>query len=835
MKKFQKKQISAFLIVGIMCISLLVTGTFAWQSIRQRASNKFEEDITPGARLHDDFNGLLNKDVYVENYTSLNDNVPIYARVQLKEYMEIGSDAGNFEKEDRSVTILGSTEDHKIEYNDIDTWHTHEYKPTSALDLEFREYWGWELGNDQDTEEKYYMPTFNKNNQNLDSDINGTLEGSDNDKTQGTPYDDYVVYREGQTKTGKEEYYDPTNPTVPIQKDAIHTAQKIEDKAKVVSMQEWIALGKPIGEYWVYDSDGWAYYAKPIESGKASGLLLNKVNAKKKSDDRYHYSIEAIGEFATAGDWGGFENITTEGRDLLDTIADLKPKTISITPKENKYHQAVKIGNSLTLEADVLVQNGTGSPSEKEVVWQMEDESVSNMLTGNVFHPTDENMVGKTYTIMMTSKLTPEVSNKIRVTVLPADVESNEIMIGEDNKQYISFGNNIYKRIEEDGTLSNYISAGNDKLIGNSDDLTNVVEVSPAHETFGKFFLQEGENLYKWMGVDGFLGTSDDQYVASGTGNWPENITDFLADEMRIKTEAGSTENIQVKMGMQTKFIAEVYFRGQLMEDHEVTWSINGQSDANTTISEDGVLSVGANERIDNTIHVIAASKQDPSKLRTSITITVIPLGYEDIPSIEPESETTVRIGTVDYYVLEKNEEKALLWAKQSVHTDYYGKSAFETGEESGYNWNNSIPRKWLNETFYNDTNYIPTDIKGKIIETTLYSRFYDNSDNANIIESINHIFLLSYEDIEGLDGDLPDERLYTGNGQFIKIKDLIPTDATWLRTNGVKSPGNSNGWTAYTIWKNDDFHINKTVGKNLSRAIRPSFWIKLPTSTDAP
>ena len=241
MKKFQKKQIRSFLIVGIMSMSLLITGTFAWQSVRQRASNKFEEDITPGARLHDDFNGLLNKDVYVENYTSLNDNVPIYARVQLKEYMEIGIDAGNFEKEDRNVIILGSTEDHKIEYNDIDTWHTHEYKPTSTLDLEFRQYWDWELGNDQDTEEKYYMPTFNKNNQNLDSDINGTLEGSDNDKNQGTPYDDYVVYSEGQTKTGKEEYYDPTNPTIPIQKDATHTAQKIEDKAKVVSRQEWIA------------------------------------------------------------------------------------------------------------------------------------------------------------------------------------------------------------------------------------------------------------------------------------------------------------------------------------------------------------------------------------------------------------------------------------------------------------------------------------------------------------------------------------------------------------------------------------------------------------------
>ncbi|MDE6475454.1 MAG: hypothetical protein K2L08_01190, partial [Erysipelotrichaceae bacterium] len=513
MIQLPKKKVKAFIVAGCISAALLVTGTFAWQSINQTAINQFEGEVIPGARLHDDFNGLQNKDIYVENYGSLGDSVPIYARIQLKEYMEIGIDAGNFEKQDRNVKVVGSTEEHKIEYNDVSTWHTHEFKSTSALDVEFRKYWDWELGNDKDTEEKYYMPTFNKNNQSLTSDINGTLEGLDNDKTQGTPYDDYVMYSEGQTQDGKEEFYDPKNPTVPIQKDATHTAQKVEDKAKVISMQEWITLGKPIGEYWVYDRDGWAYYAKPIESGKASGLLLNKVNAKKKPDDRYHYSIQAIGEFATAGDWSGFESITDEGRDLLDTIADLKPKAISIVPKDNKYHYTVKVGNSLTLEADVIVQNGTDSPSEKEVIWQMEDGNASHLLNGNVFHTTDANLAGKTYTVIMTSNLTPEVSDKIQITVLPANAESEEIIIGEDKKQYIYFGYNVYKRMEDDGSLSNYISAGSDKIIGNSDDLTNVVEINPAHETFGKFFLKEEENLYKWMGQDGFLGTSDDKYV----------------------------------------------------------------------------------------------------------------------------------------------------------------------------------------------------------------------------------------------------------------------------------------------------------------------------------
>ncbi|MDE6475938.1 MAG: hypothetical protein K2L08_03710, partial [Erysipelotrichaceae bacterium] len=333
--------------------------------------------------------------------------------------------------------------------------------------------------------------------------------------------------------------------------------------------------------------------------------------------------------------------------------------------------------------------------------------------------------------------------------------------------------------------------------------------------------LKEEENLYKWMGQDGFLGTSDDKYVISETNNWPENITDFVADEIRIKTEAGETEDIQIKIGTQIKFIAEVYFRGQLIADHEVIWSINGQSDTNTTISEDGVLYVGGNESVGRTINVIASSKQKPNKLTKHITITVINLGYEDIPNVEVGSDTTVRIGNYDYYVLANDGYKALLWMKNSYLTAMYFGS-------SGSNWENSGARQFLTD---NISTFIPNNLMNKIVETELTTRYYASDgiplSSPSFVTTRDKLFLLSYEDLFGTSsntGTLDRNDLYTANGKLGDAYDLPSNNqVSWLRTNYIDN-------RAYLL-------NNITVPSSSNYAIvhwgsyylRPAFWIQLP------
>ena len=65
MQSKRKKQVSA-VVAAVLVVAIALSGTYAWQSISQRARNEADGFANPGGRLHDDFNGQ-NKDIYVEN------------------------------------------------------------------------------------------------------------------------------------------------------------------------------------------------------------------------------------------------------------------------------------------------------------------------------------------------------------------------------------------------------------------------------------------------------------------------------------------------------------------------------------------------------------------------------------------------------------------------------------------------------------------------------------------------------------------------------------------------------------------------------------------------
>ena len=51
-----KKQLSA-VAAAALTVAVALTGTYAWQSISQKAKNVVVSEGNPGGRLHDDFNG----------------------------------------------------------------------------------------------------------------------------------------------------------------------------------------------------------------------------------------------------------------------------------------------------------------------------------------------------------------------------------------------------------------------------------------------------------------------------------------------------------------------------------------------------------------------------------------------------------------------------------------------------------------------------------------------------------------------------------------------------------------------------------------------------------
>ena len=364
--------------VGAVAMAAVIAlgGTFAWQSISQQALNEAAAIVNPGGRLHDDFDGS-NKDVYVENFTDAVDGTPIFARVRLDEYMELGTGAGTDRNlaEGEALTVSGLTvvgQGSKI--NDKSTWTTRKPGGGSA----FEEYYTW----DMEGGKTVYMPTFNKNKDSLKADVNGTYDGKpDTD----IPYDDYVAYTVDQQITADATYDNDNND---VEDDGVRIESETHTAAEtingtVITMEEWATRWAAYqtalednpeadpadynvkGNFWVWDADGWAYWANPIEPGTATGLLLDGIELVNPPSDSFYYGINVVGQFVTADDIGylngtGFYDRSAgrvpsaNAEDLLELITGTP---IEVPPTEgemdastsDEIRDAVVMGNQYSI------------------------------------------------------------------------------------------------------------------------------------------------------------------------------------------------------------------------------------------------------------------------------------------------------------------------------------------------------------------------------------------------------------------------------------------------------------------------------------------------------
>lgn len=320
-----RKQLFTAGISAATCVAVLITGTFAWQSISQTAKNEIVGDVNPGGRLHDDFNGT-NKDIYVENFMQENEGgVPLLVRIRLYEYMEIGDDAGKTDSQIPAGTSKKATSvltGGKLE--DVSTWHLH--KLTAKSDAEedtIHAYWDWSYGG-----QTTYMPTFNKNKDSLTADINGTYEGKNTG--DAVHFDDYQTYSVGDKVSGSAIYDADSNDVEekPGTEGVNYTKKNEEHEAtvtingSVITMEQWKQNGCEMGDFWVYDEDGWAYWANPLYPGTATGLLLDGIKLVKKPSQRWYYGIYVDSQMVTADDLNKDDNTG-----FYDTVKGSKPST----------------------------------------------------------------------------------------------------------------------------------------------------------------------------------------------------------------------------------------------------------------------------------------------------------------------------------------------------------------------------------------------------------------------------------------------------------------------------------------------------------------------------
>lgn len=428
-----------------LAVTVLVSGTYAWQAFSQEVTN---EKITgvglPGGRLHDYFDGT-DKDVFIENYTTAAEGENVYARIRIDEYFESGANAGTADAKNPTILRgdLAQSAETTPTLNNKDSWDTYIHRADGDItpDSEIREYRDLELGGSS-----VYMPTFNQNIDDLEPDFNGTFRDEYNEIKE-EPYDDFEKYTVGgtpSTATDKVVTVDGTASTA-----TTHTAKETKT-ADITTMAEWLDDGAPISDTWVFDVDGWAYYAAPIAPETATGLLIDGITVIDSPSQQWYYAVNVTAQIATAGDWGAEDdddtassmyasNMTDEGVYLLNRVSGLvtvEEMLVKNTDDSQLELEDVQIasGTDKTYQVFYTVVNGEGLDNETIMDWTIEEvasDSSSGADLSNVldytsgqdtvkFSPTSD-MEGYQYKITATSALDSSKTVYITVSVPVAE------------------------------------------------------------------------------------------------------------------------------------------------------------------------------------------------------------------------------------------------------------------------------------------------------------------------------------------------------------------------------------------------------------------------------
>jgi len=291
-----------------------------------------------------------NKEIYVENFDDL---TPIFVRVRLSEYMETGPGAELHPNDPAFAARTAQPLIAGADRLDPTTWTTLIPNAASGTPTAtFRDYWRLT----QDGGGKWFMPTFNQDPVSREPDVKGDAWGLipalpelPNATRRGLPsavlgnpdlvdqpyayapgagLSDYFELNTTHTATVKTYDWDlelPVMDTAPITQTAKETLD-----AEIMTMAAWNAANQPVGNIWVLDTDGWAYWASPLAAGEATGLLLNEMKYTNPVVGTMYYAVYADADLATLSQlpmaWDGTASNAPMSKDaetLVKVITDM--------------------------------------------------------------------------------------------------------------------------------------------------------------------------------------------------------------------------------------------------------------------------------------------------------------------------------------------------------------------------------------------------------------------------------------------------------------------------------------------------------------------------------
>ena len=321
--------------------TLVIAGTFAWTNFSAQIVNVFSglgsgnggtDPIGPGGTLHNDHSeGDENRQVYIENWGS----EPLFVRIRLDEYMEMGLGAG-YKSESinqetgESIPHPGNLAESVVSgasIDVVDSWTTHVPNESTPheCDTIFHDYWQWEMGG-----QKFFFPA------------------SESDREDPS----FVATNSPANLTEES-----------VNVDGIYAVQT--RSSEVLTMAQWLEQGGLIGDYWVIDTDGWAYWAAPLSPGDTTGLLLNRVIQTTQPQYDYFYGINVVAQMATR-DLHEFDNYerfgdeanggwTDAGRLLMKSVVGVEHRNFVTIVSNSTEHMPYEmwIGASRYVETEL--------------------------------------------------------------------------------------------------------------------------------------------------------------------------------------------------------------------------------------------------------------------------------------------------------------------------------------------------------------------------------------------------------------------------------------------------------------------------------------------------
>lgn len=364
-------------VAAFLILLILTTGTFAWQSVSQQALNQAIGAPGPaGGRLHHRFQVMgpnygeqegatvgqaqwragmtADKAVYIENFERIaNNGRDIFLRVRLYEYMEIGQGArlhpGELGFDDREAVSVIQGADRE----DFTTWTVRVPGDDPDGSNYFRQFWDWGMGG-----QTYFIPTFNRDPYSRETDIKGNAfdpqalqTGETRSSTHRGMSHAYPLEAGLSSFFTAERYHYglvkswDASLNLGIGGHAIATYAtrhdaKLSLHASVITMDYWInQLNSQPGNFWVWDEDGWFYWAMPLAAEDATGLIINSVGLRQNPSAQWFYAIFVDAEMAIANEWhagaaglGWFHNPerapSSNATELLTRITGVIPPAI---------------------------------------------------------------------------------------------------------------------------------------------------------------------------------------------------------------------------------------------------------------------------------------------------------------------------------------------------------------------------------------------------------------------------------------------------------------------------------------------------------------------------